>query len=96
MKETRMPPAWSANLVANSGNTIYGVSVIVYICTYNICVYDNYVQEWLHVINKWSFSLVFIYDIISDWIPWPQYKMAIRSQTTYVFTHFLNSNKNFI
>ena len=28
MKETRMPPAWSANLVANSGNTIYGVSVI--------------------------------------------------------------------
>ena len=29
MKETRMPPAESANLVANSGNTIYGVSVIV-------------------------------------------------------------------
>ena len=28
MKETRMPPAQSANLVANSGNTIYGVSVI--------------------------------------------------------------------
>ena len=28
MKETRMPPAWSANLVANSGNTIYRVSVI--------------------------------------------------------------------
>ena len=28
MKETRMPPAYSANLVANSGNTIYGVSVI--------------------------------------------------------------------
>ena len=28
MKETRMPPALSANLVANSGNTIYGVSVI--------------------------------------------------------------------
>ena len=26
MKETRMPPAQSANLVANSGNTIYGVS----------------------------------------------------------------------
>ena len=23
-----MPPAYSANLVANSGNTIYGVSVI--------------------------------------------------------------------
>ena len=28
MKDTRMPPAQSANLVANSGNTIYGVSVI--------------------------------------------------------------------
>ena len=28
MKETRMPPAESANLVANSGNTIYGVTVI--------------------------------------------------------------------
>ena len=28
MKETRMPPAYSANLVANSGNTIYGVGVI--------------------------------------------------------------------
>ena len=28
MKETRMPPAQAANLVANSGNTIYGVSVI--------------------------------------------------------------------
>ena len=30
MKETRMPPAQAANLVANSGNTIYGVSVIDY------------------------------------------------------------------
>ena len=30
MKETRMPPAKSANLSANSGNSIYGVSVIVY------------------------------------------------------------------
>ena len=29
MKDTRMPPAWSANLVANSGNTLYGVSVIM-------------------------------------------------------------------
>ena len=28
MKETRMPPAQSANLVANSGNTINGVGVI--------------------------------------------------------------------
>ena len=28
MKETRMPPAKAANLVANSGNTIYGVGVI--------------------------------------------------------------------
>ena len=28
MKETRMPPAQSANLVANNGSTIYGVSVI--------------------------------------------------------------------
>ena len=28
MKETWMPPALSANLVANSGNTIYGASVI--------------------------------------------------------------------
>ena len=29
MKKTRMPPAQTANLVANSGNTIYGVSVIL-------------------------------------------------------------------
>ena len=28
MKQTRMPPAKAANLVANSGNTIYGISVI--------------------------------------------------------------------
>ena len=28
MKETRVPPAQSANLAANSGNTIYGVGVI--------------------------------------------------------------------
>ena len=38
MKETRMPPALSANLVANSGNTIYGVSIIcsrVYDKTYS-------------------------------------------------------------
>ena len=28
MKETRMPPAQAANLAANSGNIIYGVSVI--------------------------------------------------------------------
>ena len=28
MKETRMPPVQSVNLVANSGNTIYGVGVI--------------------------------------------------------------------
>ena len=28
MKETRMPPAQSANLAANSDNTIYGVGVI--------------------------------------------------------------------
>ena len=28
MKETRIPPALAANLVANSGNTIYGVGVI--------------------------------------------------------------------
>ena len=31
MKETRMPPAWAANLVANNGNTIYGVGVITYL-----------------------------------------------------------------
>ena len=29
MKETRMPPVQATNLVANSGNTIYRVSVIV-------------------------------------------------------------------
>ena len=28
MKETQMPPAKAANLVANNGNTIYGVGVI--------------------------------------------------------------------
>ena len=28
MKDTRMPPAKAANLVANSGKTIYGVGVI--------------------------------------------------------------------
>ena len=40
MKETRMPPAYSANLVANSGNTIYGVSVIEYGIPSVICGYD--------------------------------------------------------
>ena len=30
MKETRMLPAQAANLVANSGNTIYGVNVIAH------------------------------------------------------------------
>ena len=30
MKETRMPPALAANLVENSGNTIYRVSVILH------------------------------------------------------------------
>ena len=29
MQETRMPPAYAANLAANSGNTIYGVERIV-------------------------------------------------------------------
>ena len=29
MKETRMPPAYAANLVVNSGNAIYGVEWIV-------------------------------------------------------------------
>ena len=39
MKETRMPPAQSANLTANSGNTIYGVGVI---CDeYNPSTYDT-------------------------------------------------------
>ena len=28
MKETQMPPAHAANLVANSGNALYGVLVI--------------------------------------------------------------------
>ena len=28
MKETRVPPAHAANLVANSGNDLYGVYVI--------------------------------------------------------------------
>ena len=29
MKVTQMPPVHAANLVANSGNTVYGVDVIV-------------------------------------------------------------------
>ena len=29
MKETRMPPAHAVNRVANSGNALYGVEVIV-------------------------------------------------------------------
>ena len=29
MKETRMPPARAGNLVANSGNALYGVKSIV-------------------------------------------------------------------
>ena len=30
MKVTQMPPVHAANLVANSGNTAYGVDVILY------------------------------------------------------------------
>ena len=30
MKVTQMPPVHAANLVANSGNTAYGVEVIVW------------------------------------------------------------------
>ena len=39
MKGTRMPPAYSANLVANSGNTIYGVSVIGVVSWWLKCEY---------------------------------------------------------
>ena len=31
MKVTQMPPVHAANLVANSGNTAYGVDVITYL-----------------------------------------------------------------
>ena len=37
MKETQMPPLHAVNLVANSGNTAYGVeSIMVYIISENI------------------------------------------------------------
>ena len=43
MKETRMSPAYSANLVANSGNTIYWVSAIV-----AIIPLSKYMMDFIH------------------------------------------------
>ena len=45
MKETRMPPAQATNLVANSGNTICGVGVIV-IAFNTLCPEEFYIQWW--------------------------------------------------
>ena len=45
MKGTRMPPAYSANLVANNGNTIYGVSVI-HSCDAGLCKNIITKNEW--------------------------------------------------
>ena len=51
MKETRVPPAYAANLVANSGNTIYGVEIIVvnfwhWLC--QKCLVPDYISNAKH------------------------------------------------
>ena len=64
MKETRMPPAYAANLVANSGNTIYGVSVIDALLTNDLsrlrslCVSSYYnMPVWILAGNDIIFSI---------------------------------------
>ena len=57
MKETRMPPAYSANLVANSGNTIYGVSVIWWIVVQSVwtLIYNStQLSQSIHLISVWN------------------------------------------
>ena len=53
MKETRMPPAYSANLVANSGNTIYGVSVIIQLG-------KKFVEIWIKIQPFFTFKNLYL------------------------------------
>ena len=32
MKDTSFPPVYAANVVANSGNTAYGVERVIFLC----------------------------------------------------------------
>ena len=50
MKETRVPTAQSANLAANSGNTIYGVGVITAVLHYAIDMLAPLPVKWPWVI----------------------------------------------
>ena len=56
MKVSQMPPVHAANLVANSGNTAYGVDVIMEPCIWhNVLNYsDIYMTEMclLNLINE--------------------------------------------
>ena len=54
MKETRMPPAQSANLVENSDNTIYGVSVINYDVISGLIINVILKNEEMFTIEGWE------------------------------------------
>ena len=41
MKETRIPPAHAANLMANSGNALYGVKVIFHELYLHLSLYST-------------------------------------------------------
>ena len=56
MKETRMPPALAANLVENSGNTIYRVIVI------NIIPTLVQIMGW-----RWSGNIIWANDELVYW-----------------------------
>ena len=58
MKETRMPPAKSANLVANSGNTICGVSVILlYVtCQWSSPEKKTHVKKTCESCKNWQYD----------------------------------------
>ena len=61
-KVTQMPPVYAANLVANSGNTVYGVDVIVWIIISYLCTYFQ--NRARHNTNPFIqlYILVSIYD----------------------------------
>ena len=50
MKVTQMPPVHAANLVANSGNTAYGVDVI---SQPNLCYLKNIFFPRNGIYNPW-------------------------------------------
>ena len=41
MKETRMPPAHAADLVANSGNVLYGFRAFIINLSYLLFMFDT-------------------------------------------------------